>query len=130
MKVRTLPDWFAPVFGWVTTIIVLGAAVAQPEGVYVNKSMLWFPPLLAVAWTAGFIGMQRFRKKYKEEHERLGSPQLFGSPYESRHWKFVGYLFSFRFLRLADPVVTTGFSVFIGLTLIGLVMFLSLIGRA
>ncbi len=129
MKVRTLPDWFAPVFGWVSTIIVFGAAVAQPEGVYINRTMLWLSLMLAVAWTAGFIGMQRFRKKYKEEHERLGSPQLFGSPYEGRHWRFAGYLFSFRFLRLADPIVTTGFSVFIVLTAIGLIMLLSLFGK-
>jgi hypothetical protein len=130
MKVRTLPDWFAPVFGWVTTIVVLGAAIAQPEGVYVNRSMLWFPPLLAVAWTAGFVAMQRFKKKYKEEHEGLGSPQLFGSPYEGRSWRFLAYLFGFRFLRLGDQVVSIGFSVFVGLTIVGLIGVLSLFGRA
>ena len=95
MKVKTLPDWFAPLFAWFITIVVLVAAIAQTEGVYVNRKTLWLPPLLAVAWTAGFIGMLRFKKKFKEEYEGLGSPQLFGSPYEGRHWRFVGYLFSF-----------------------------------
>jgi len=130
MKARMLPDWFAPLFAWIITIVVLGAAVTQPEGVYVNRGLLWFPPLLAVAWTSGFVGMLRFKKKFREEHEALGSPQLFGSPYEGRHWKFVGYLFGFRFLRLGDPVVSVGFSVFIGLTIVGLIGFLSVLGRA
>ena len=130
MKARTLPDWFAPLFAWIITIVVLGAAATQPEGVYVNRGLLWFPPILAVAWTSGFVGMLRFKKKFREEHEALGSPQLFGSPYEGRHWTFVRYLFGFRFLRLGDPVVSIGFSVFIGLTVIGLIGVLSLFGRA
>lgn len=130
MKAKMLPDWFAPLFAWGITIIVLAAAVTQPEGVYVNRGLLWLPPLLAVAWTFGFVGMLRFKKKFREEHEALGGPQLFGSPYEGRHWKFVAYLFSFRFLRLGDPVVSVGFSVFIGLTVVGLVGFLSLLGSA
>jgi hypothetical protein len=130
MKAKILPDWFAPLFAWVITIVVLGAAITQPEGVYVNRSMLWFPPLLAVAWTSGFVGMLRFKKKFKEEHEALGSPQLFGSPYEGRHWKFLGYLLSFRFLRLGDPVVSACFSVFSGLTIAGLIGFLSLLGKS
>lgn len=125
-----LPDWFAPLFAWIITLVVLGAAVTQPEGVYVNRGLLWFPPLLAVAWTSGFVGMLRFKKKFRDEHEALGSPQLFGSPYEERHWKFVGFLFSFRFLRLGDSVVSVGFSIFIGLTIVGLIGFLSFLGRS
>lgn len=130
MKAKMLPDWFAPLFAWGITVIVLVAAVTQPEGVYVNRALLWFPPLLAVCWTAGFVGMTRFKKKFAEEHEALGSPQLFGSPYEGRHWKFLAYLFSFRFLRLGDPVVSVGFSIFIGLTIAGLFGFFSLLGSS
>lgn len=130
MKASTLPDWFAPAFAWVITIVAVGAAVTQPEGVYVSRGLLWFPPLLAVAWTSGFIGMLRFKKKYREEHEALGSPQLFGSPYEGRQWKFKGYLFGFRFIRLGDAIISVSFSIFVVLTLIGLVAFLSLIVRS
>lgn len=124
------PDWFAPLFAWGITIIVLIAALTKPEGVYVNRELLWFPPLLAVAWTAGLVAMLRFKGKFAEEHDALGSPQLFGSPYEGRHWKFLAYLFSFRFLRLGDPVVSAGFSFFIGLTIAGLLGFLSLLGSS
>ena len=130
MKAKILPDWFAPLFAWIITIVVLGTAVTRQEGVYVNRDLLWFPPLLAVAWTFGFVGITRFRKKFKAEHAALGSPQLFGSPYEGRSWKLVGYLFSFRYLRLGDAIISVCFSIFIGLTLAGLVGFLSLLGRA
>jgi hypothetical protein len=130
MKASILPDWFAPLFAWIITILVLGAAVTQAEGVYVNRGLLWFPPLLAVAWTAGFVGMLRFKKKFREEYEALGSPQLFGSPYEGRQWKFKGYLFGFRFLQLGDTVVSVSFSIFVVLTLVGLIAFLSFIVRS
>lgn len=130
MKAKMLPDWFAPLFAWVVTIVLFAAVLNPPYDANANRKMLLFPPLLAVAWTAGFIGMPRFKKKFKEEHEGLGSPQLFGSPYEGRHWKFVAYLFGFRFLRLGDPVVSVSFSILIGLTIIGLVGFLTLLGRA
>ena len=125
-----LPDWFAPLFAWIITIGLFAAMLNPPYGANVNRKMLWLPPLLAVAWTSGFIGMLRFKKKFREEHEALGGPQLFGSPYDGRHWKFVGYLFGFRFLRLGDPVVSVGFSVFIALTVIGLIGVLSLFSRA
>lgn len=130
MKAKMLPDWIAPLFAWINTLVVLGAGVTQPEGVYVNRGLLWFPPLLAVAWTSGFVGMLRFKKRFRDEHEALGSPQLFGSPYEGRHWKLVGYLFSFRFLRLGDSVVSVSFSIFVGLTIVALIGLLSFLGRS
>jgi hypothetical protein len=130
MKAKKLSDWFAPLFAWVITFLILGAAITQPEGVDVNRNLLWFPPLLAVAWTSGVVGMMRFKKKFKEEYEALGSPQLFGSSFEGRDWKFIGYLLGFRFLRLGDPVVSVGFSVFTGLTIAGLIGLLSLLGES
>jgi hypothetical protein len=107
MKVRTLPDWFAPVFGWIITLMVFAAATSDPARV--NQDLLWFPPLLAIAWTAGYIGMRRLKSDFREEHEALGHPQLFGSPYEKRHWTFLGWLLNFRFLRLGDAVMSAGF---------------------
>lgn len=130
MKAKMLPDWFAPLFAWIITIALFVAVSNPPYDANVNLKMLWFSPLLAVAWTAGLIGMLRFKKKFREEHEALGSPQLFGSPYEGRHWGFVAYLFGFRFLRLGDAVISVSFSIFVVLTLIGLVAFLSLIVRS
>ena len=129
MKPRMLPDWFAPVFAWMITILLFAAVLNPPYDSGVNRKLLWFPPLLAVAWTFGCVGMMRFKKKFTAEYEALGSPQLFASPYETRHWKFVGYLLRFRFLRLGDAVVSVSFSVFIGLTILGMIWLLSLFGR-
>jgi hypothetical protein len=124
MKPRSLPDWFAPVFAWIITAVVLTASVTKPEGVYVNQGLRFFPLLLAIAWTAGFVAMQRFKKKYQEEFEDLGSPYLFGSPFEGRTWRFHGYLFSLRFLRLKDRVVSLGFITMLGLSIIAVAWFL------
>jgi hypothetical protein len=126
MKPRSLPDWFGPVFAWIITAVVLTASVMKPEGVYVNQRLKFFPLLLAIALTAGFVAMQRFKKKYQEEFEDLGSPYLFGSPFEGRTWRFQGYLFSLRFLRLKDRVVTVGFITMLSLSVIGMVWLLSI----
>jgi hypothetical protein len=129
MKPRMLPDWFAAVFAWVITILMFAALLHRPYDANLNRTMVLFPPLLAVAWTFGCVGMRRFKKKFTAEHEALGSPQLFGSPYEMRHWKFVAYLFRFRFLRLGDGLISVSFSVFVGLTILGVIWLLSLIGK-
>lgn len=80
MKTRMLPDWFAPVFAWIITVLLFAAVLNPPYDANVNRKLLWFPPILAVAWTSGCIGMMRLRMKFAAEHERLGSPKLFGSP--------------------------------------------------
>jgi hypothetical protein len=128
MKAKIMPDWFAPAFAWALTIVVLAIAMKEPAGVYINRSLLWLPPLLAVAWTAAAIGMYRLRASFQNEHEALGSPQLFGSPYERRYWRFISYLLTFRFLRLGDSLISACFSIFIALTAAGLVGVITLIG--
>jgi hypothetical protein len=125
-----LPDWFAPVFAWVITILLFAAVLNPPYDANVNRPMLWFPPLLAVAWTFGCVGMVRFKKKFTAEHEALGSPQLFGSPHEVQQWKFVAYLFRFRFLHLGDAVISVSFSIFTGLTIFGVIWLLTPFGDA
>jgi hypothetical protein len=124
MKPKSLPDWFAPAFAWLIAGIILLASATKPEGVYVNEELKFFPLLLAVAWTAGFVAMRRLRKEYSDEHEDLGSPYLFGSPFEASTWRFYGYLLSFRFLHLRDRVVTMGFVTMLSLTLVGAVWLL------
>jgi len=119
MKPRSLPDWIAPVFAWIITAVVLLAAATRPEGVYVNDRLKFFPLLLAVAWTAGFIAMRQLKKKHQGEFESLGSPSLFGSPLEGRTWSFFAYFFGLRFLRLKDRVVTMGFGTMWCLTIVG-----------
>jgi hypothetical protein len=129
MRTKALPDWFAPLFGWLITAIVWGASWANRPGVYVNRDLLWFPPLLAVAWTSGYLGMLRFKTRFRREYESLGSPQMFGSPYDGDMWRFQRYLFGFRFLRLSDLLVSIAFAVFVGLTVIGIVLFLAYLGH-
>ena len=102
----------------------------EPAGARLNRDLLWLAPLLAVAWTFGFAGVKRFKRRFSAEHAALGSPQLFGSPYERRHWRFVAYLFSFRFLKLGDRVVSVCLSAFVALTLIGLIGVLTLFLKA
>ena len=125
MKPSTLPDGFAVVFIWCLLAVEIAIAVAMPQNVDLRNSIAWFIPCLAIAWTAAYIGMQQFRNKYKEEYEELGSPQIFGTPYERKTWRFISYLLTFRFIRLADPIITGCFSVFLGLTAIALVLLLS-----
>jgi hypothetical protein len=129
VKPRMLPDWFAPVFAWVITILMFAAVLNPPYDANVNRPMIWLPPLLAVAWTFGWAGMARFKKKFTAEHEALGSPQLFGSPHEGRYWNFAAFLFTFRFLRLRDAALSLCFSVFVGFTILGMIWLLSLFAK-
>jgi hypothetical protein len=124
MKAKTLPDWFAPLFGWLITALVWGAAYANQPGIYVNRHLLWYPPLLAIAWTSGYVAMRRLRTKFGGEFERLGRPQLFGSPLDSATWNFLPYVVRFRFVRLADPIITGGFGIFVTFTALAMVLFL------
>ena len=125
MKVRMLPDWFGLIFIWGITIMIVAAAITEPYRSLVNRRMFWFLPLLAVAWTAGFVALQRLKNKYKEEYETLGNPQLFGAPHEARTWRFLFYVFSFGFRRLSDRLITVGFSVLVIFTLLAGLMILS-----
>ena len=122
MKVRTLPDSFGVIFGWSMTVLIVAGAIANPERSFVKIPMFWFMPLLAVAWTAGFIAMRRLKSRFKDEYESLGSPQMFGKPFDDSSWRFLFYLLGFRFLRLSDRVVTTGFSILGGFSLFALLI--------
>lgn len=119
MKSRPLPDWFAPAFAWTITILVLVTSATKPEGVYVNEELKFFPLLLAIAWTGGFVAMRQLKTAHPAEFEALGSPNLFGSPFEKRTWAFTGYFFGLRFLRLKDRVVSVGFGSMWLLTVLG-----------
>jgi hypothetical protein len=94
--------------------------------VYVNEEMKFFPLLLAVAWSSGFIAMRRLKTAHPEKFEALGSPNLFGSPFEKRTWMFTGYFFGLRFLRQRDRVVSLGFGGMWLLTVLGAVWLLFL----
>jgi hypothetical protein len=124
MKSRSLPDWLAPVLAWAIAAIVVFSSATKPEGVFVYEKLKFLLPLLAVAWTAGFVAMRQLKQRHQEEYARLGRPSLFGPPFETSTWRFKGYLFGFRFLRLKDRVVTVGFSTMLTLTVVGVLWLL------
>jgi len=67
--------------------------------------------------------MQRLKKHHSQEYQRLGCPKLFGSYLEGRTWRFWGYLYTFKFARLSDPVITTSFAISITLPWLVVVFF-------
>ena len=107
-----------------TALFVAGAIAAKPERSFLKVPLFWIMPLLTVAWTAGFVALRRFKSHFKEEYESLGRPQMFGQPFDDSTWRFLFYLLGFRFVRLSDRIVTIGFSIFSGFTLVALFILL------
>jgi hypothetical protein len=99
--------WWWLALLWAPCALLILLIDANPHsgfGAVTDSPRKHFFLILGLAWAASFFGMQRMKKRHRDEFEELTK-----SPAEQIPGRFLRYLFTFRFKRLNDAVVLACF---------------------
>jgi hypothetical protein len=107
------PDWIVLCGVWVVALLIVALDYAGVDGLGVTSSGKLLMITLAASWSAGVLGVNRFKTACPDQYASLGAAQLFGSPYVKSTWRLLFFLFAFKYLRIADGLAKIYFSFFV-----------------
>jgi hypothetical protein len=107
------PDWVVLCGVWIVALLIVALDYAGVDGLRVSTSGKVLILILAMSWSAGVMGVNRFKNACPDQYIILGSAQLFGSPYAKGTWRLLFFLFTLKYLRITDGLAKIYLSFFI-----------------